>query len=193
MKFNQRKVYFINKDFQSRFILRFVAIATVWAAATVLLFAYLARKRLDTIRYSSYVDIKTTGELLLPITVGAHIVSLFIFAGLLVYAINSLWKKLSSPLKKIKTNISQIAGGDLTNNVTLDSDEEFQDLAADLEGMRSALRARFINIKELQHELSLAVAELDRSIQEGISPSSPVAFLRDAAERMKADVEVFHY
>ena len=28
---NNRKKYFIKKDFQSRFMLRFVAIATVWA------------------------------------------------------------------------------------------------------------------------------------------------------------------
>jgi methyl-accepting chemotaxis protein len=189
--FNQRKIYFIKKDFQSRFILRFVVIATAWAAATVLLFAYLAKERLDTIRYSSYVDIKTTGDLLLPITVGAHIVSLFIFTGLLVYTIHSLWKNLSSPLKKIKTNISLIASGDLANNITLDSHEEFQDLAADLEGMRNALRVRFIRIKEHQEEMSLAASELDRSIHEGISPASPAMFLRDAVERMKADIDAF--
>ena len=185
---NNRKIYFIKKDFQSRFILRFVVIATVWAATTVLLFTYLAKKQLNALRYSSYIDIKTTGDLLLPITVGAHIVSLLLFAGLLAYTIHSLWEKLSLPLKKIKTNISHIAVGDLTNNITLDSDEEFQDMAADLEGMRIALRARFVRIKEQQQRLAAAVAELNRSIHAGTSPVSPMASLRDSIERMKADV-----
>lgn len=192
MELNQRKIYFIKKDFQTRFILRFVVIGTVWAAATVLLFAYLAKKRLDTLRYSSHVDIQTTSDLLLPITVGAHIVSLLIFACLLAYTIHSIWKKLDSPLNKIKINFTRMAGGNLVNNVTLDSDEEFQDLAVDLEGMRSALRARFIRIKEQQQGLALAAAELDRSIHEGISLVSPAASLRDAVARMKTDVEAFH-
>jgi methyl-accepting chemotaxis protein len=188
MLINNRKIYFIKKDFQSRFILRFVVIATIWAATTVLLFTYLAKKQLDALRYSSYIDIKTTGDLLLPITVGAHIVCLLIFAGLLAYTIHSLWEKLSLPLKKIKTNISHIAVGDLTNNITLDSDEEFQDMAADLEGMRIALRARFVRIKEQQQRLAAAVAELNRSIHGKTSLVSPIASLRDAIERMKVDV-----
>lgn len=184
----RRKKIYINKDFQSRFILRFVVIATTWAAATVLLFGYLAKKRLDAVRYSSYVDIKTTGDLLMPITVGAHIVSFLVFTGLLAYTIHSLWKKLSPPLKKIKTNITRIAGGDLTNAVTLDSDEEFQDLAADLEGMRSALHAIFMRIKEQQQNMAAAAAELDRSIHKGISLDSPAESLREAVKRMKDEI-----
>jgi methyl-accepting chemotaxis protein len=188
MPFVKRKHYFINKDFQSRFILRFVAIATSWAAATVLLFAFLAKKRLDAVRYSSFVDIKTTGELLLPITVAAHIISTLIFAGLLAFTIHSLWKKLSPPLTKIKTGISRIAGGDLANTIALDSDEEFQHLAADLEGMRCALRARFMRIRDQQQRLAAAAAELNRSVHEGSSLDSPAASLRDAVAQMSADV-----
>jgi len=188
MLVNNRKIYFIKKDFQSRFILRFVIIATIWAASTVLLFTYLAKKQLDALRYSSYVDIKTTGDLLLPITIGAHIVSLLIFVCLLAYTIHSLWEKLSLPLKKIKTNISLIAIGDLTQNIALDSGEEFQDMAADLEGMRIALRARFVRIKEQQQRLAAAVDELNRSIQAGTSLNAPIASLRDTIERVKVDV-----
>jgi hypothetical protein len=83
MRFKIRKIYFIKKDFQTRFILRFVALATVWAAVTVMLFTYLAEKKLERLRFSSHFDITTTSELLLPITVGAHVVSLLMFACLL--------------------------------------------------------------------------------------------------------------
>jgi methyl-accepting chemotaxis protein len=193
MLFNKRKIYFIKKDFQSRFILRFVAIATAWAAVSVSLFAYLAKKRLDSIRYSSYVDVKTTSDLLLPITISVHVISLLIFAGILASTIYSLWKRLSSPLQKIKSDISMIAIGDLTGRVTIDRDEEFQDLAEDIEGMRSALHKRIVRIKDHQRGLAMAVAELDRSTHEGISPGSSAAFLRDTVERMKAEVEAFHY
>ena len=188
-----RKTYFIKKDFQSRFILRFVAIATIWAVASVFLFAYLAKNRLDAIRYSSYVDIKTTGDLLLPVTISAHVISLIIFAGILAYTVYSLWKRLSSPLQKIKTDITRIAVGDLTGHVMVDRNEEFQDLAEDLDGMRSALRERIVGVKDHQRGLAAASVELARSINEGIDLAAPVASLRNAVARMKDDVNAFHF
>jgi methyl-accepting chemotaxis protein len=193
MPVNNRKKYFINKDFQSRFILRFVAIATVWAAATIVLFTYLAGKRLDAIRYASRVDIKTTSELLLPVTVGVQVISLLAFAGILAFAINSLWKRLSPPLYSIKKDIVRIAGGDLASEVSLSKDEEFQDLAADLEGMRKGIREKIVRLKEHQEALSAAADELIGSAREGKASLSSATSLQAVVERMKADIQVFHH
>jgi methyl-accepting chemotaxis protein len=193
MLFDNRKKYYIQKDFQSRFILRFVAIATVWAGATVLLFIYAAGKRLDEIRYSSHIDIKTMGDLLLPVTVGVQVISLLAFTGILASTINSLWKRLSPPLFSIKKDIVRIAAGDLASKVSLSKDEEFQKLAADLDGMRKGIREKIVRLKEQQAALSSASDELNRSVLEG-RPSLPSAVsLRAAVERMRADVQAFHY
>ena len=193
MAANNRKIYFIDKDFQSRFILRFVAVATMWAVATIMLFAYLAGKRLDAIRYSSYIDIKTTSELLLPVTVGVHVISLLVFAGILATTINSLWKRLSPPLYSIKKDIVRIAGGDLASEVSLSKGEEFQYLAIELDGMRTGVREKIVRLKEQQAVLSAAADELVRSTLGG-KPSLPsAASLQSAVERMKKDVQAFHY
>jgi methyl-accepting chemotaxis protein len=193
MLFNYRKIYFIKKDFQSRFILRFVAIASVWAAATVLLFAYLAEKRLEEIRYSTHITIKTTSELLMPSTISAHVVSLLIFAGILAYTMRSLWQRLSVPLFTIKKELQRIAGGDLMSEVALREHDEFQDLAADLDTMRSKLRERIVRIKERQQSVSAAAAEINRSVLKGKPSLSHAVSLQSALERMKGDVHAFTY
>ncbi|MGC1455705.1 MAG: hypothetical protein WA946_11015 [Nitrospirota bacterium] len=193
MTAHNRKKYFINKDFQSRFILRFVAVAIIWAAATIMLFSYLAGKRLDAIRYSSYIDIKTTSELLLPVTIGVHAISLLVFAGILAATINSLWKRLSPPLYSIKKDIMRIGGGDLASEVSLSKDEEFQYLAEDLDGMRKGIREKFLRLKEQQAVLSAAADELVRStlVEKPSLPS--VTSLQAAVERMTADIQAFRY
>ena len=187
----RRKIYFINKDFQSRFILRFVAVATVWSAASVLLFFYLANKKLEEIRYSSYIDMTTTSELLMPVTIGALAVSLLMFAGILGYAIHTLLHKLSGPLGQIRRDILRIAAGDLTSDIILREKDEFQDLAADLEGMRTELRERIVRIKEQQSMLSAAAADLNKSVQEGNASLQHVASLEAAVVRMKEGVRAF--
>jgi len=193
MIFTNRKIYYIKKDFQARFILRFVVVATIWAAATVMLFAYLAERRLEEIRYSTHISVKTTSELLLPSTVGAHVVSLLIFAGILGYTIHSLWKRLSVPLFTIKKDISRIAAGDLASEVVLRESDEFQDLAVELNEMRNGIRDKIIRIKESQLGVSAAAAELSRSILREKPSTSHAASLQSAVERMKEDVNAFHY
>lgn len=191
MRLKNRKIYFIKKDFQSRFILRFVSVATLWAAATVLLFASLAKRRLEEVRYSSSIDITTTRELLLPITVAAHIVSLLIVAGILAYAIHALWRRLSAPLSTIKSGIAGIARGELAREIVLGKDEEFQDLAADLNGMRSALRDRLIRIRKQQQELAAAAVELNRTALEGKPPAPASASLQLAVEKLREELNAF--
>jgi len=188
---NKRKIYLIKKGFQSRFILRFVAVSTIWSAASVLLFFYLANKKLEEIRYSSYIDMRTTSELLMPVTIGALAVSLLMFAGILGYAIHTLLHKLTGPLGQIRRDISRIAGGDLTSDIILREKDEFQDLAADLEGMRTELRSRIARIKEQQAMLSAAAVELSRSAREGSASLQQVAALETAVARMQEDVRAF--
>jgi methyl-accepting chemotaxis protein len=191
MQASRRRIYFIKKDFQSRFILRFVAIATVWAAISSILFAYLAKERLAGIRYSSHVDITTMRELLLPATVGAHAVSLLVFAGILAYTIRALWKRLDPPLRKIKNDLSMIAECGLSEECMIGKVDEFQDLAADLDAMRTGLREKMVRIKERHRELSNDADALGKSIQEGKPSATQTAMLQSAVEKMKRDIDSF--
>ena len=187
-----RKTYFINKGLQTRFILNFVLVVICWAVATVGIHAYLVARKLDSIRYSSHVDIKTTGELLLPITLGTHLVSLLVFAAILAYAMKSVLQKLSPPLYSIKKDIARIASGDLTGEITLCKGEEFQNLARELEKMRQGLRENVVRIKDQQQALSAAACDIENSISSGNLSMSQLDSLQSAAARMKESMQMFH-
>jgi len=188
-----RRIYFIDKKLQTRFIMNFVLIVIFWAAATVGLYTFMMAKKLDSIRYSSHVDIRTTGELLLPVTLGTHFGSLIVFAVILAIAMQSVWKKLSPPLFSIKKDLTRIAAGDLASEVSLCKGEEFQDLAGELEKMRQKLREHIVKIKDHQQVLSAAAAEIDTSISAGNLSMDQAAALQSAVARMKESVQFFHY
>ena len=190
--FAGRKKYLIKKDFQARFIMRFMLVAIIWASTTVALFAFLAGRKLDDLRYSSHIDLQTTSELLLPITIKVQLCSLLIFAVILAYTIRALWRKFSQPLAALQRSIISIADGDLSYKVTLRKEDEFQDLAAELDEMRVGLRAKFIRIKEQQQALSAAAAELDGAIVDGKPVLSSLAALQAAVAGMKRGVSAFH-
>lgn len=190
---SKRKIYFIKKDFQTRFILRFVFMASAWSAATVVMYAYLAEKKLERLRFSNHIDISTTSELLMPITVGVSAISLLVFALFLTYTFHSLWKRLSPPLVIIKKDLARMADGELTSAINLPEHYEFQDLAAELDAMRRELQGKILRIKEQQLILSATATELSGSIVTGTPSSAHAASLRSAVERMKEYVNAFHY
>lgn len=186
-----RRIYFIKKDFQLRFILSFVAIVTIWAASTVIIYTYLAEKRLDSVRYSSHIDIATMNGLLLPVTLGTHTVSFLVFALILYFAINRIWKKLSPTLHTLKKEIMRISTGDLTSEISLTKYEEFQDLALELDHMRLELKNKIQNIKQQQQIVATAAAGIDKTIHGGGEPTAHAVTLQTALDRIKAEIEQF--
>ena len=188
---NRRRNYFINKDFQIRFIQRFLVTTTVWAVAAASLFAYFAKLRLQGALYSSHLTIKSTAELLGPSTLLAHAIALVLFAALLAYAIYALWKKLSVPLYMLKKDLVRIASGDLVNDVTLREEDEFQKLAAEIDEMRKELRRKLIRIKEKHADVSTAVSGLDRVLLQGQPVSNQAESIKAAAARLLEELHAF--
>jgi methyl-accepting chemotaxis protein len=186
-----RKIYFIKKDFQTRFIVRFVVTTTIWAAAAVSLFALLGNRRLEEVLYSPHINIRTTMELLMPSALQAHVISLALFAAILVYAIYALWKRLSVPLYCLKKDLARVSAGDLGSGITLREGEEFRDLASDLDGMRSGLRQKFVRVKDAHETLSAAASDLERAVLKGRPSAQHVASLRSAVERVKEELNGF--
>jgi methyl-accepting chemotaxis protein len=193
MTFISRRIYFIKKDFQTRFILRFVITATAWAVITVILFVIMAERRLEEVRYSTHIMVKTTSDVLLPSALTAQFITILIFAAALAYAIHSLWMSLAAPLFSLKKDIARIAGGDLVSPVTLREEDEFQDLASELDKMRNDLHHRWARIKERHDRLTEAAGVLHTSVIKGKPSVSHASLLRESVERMKEEINVFKY
>lgn len=189
--FFARRIYFINKRMQTRFILSFILVVACWALATVGVYMYLIDRKMDSIRYSSHVDITSTTDLLLPITAGTHVVSLLVFAAILAYAMRSVWKKLSPPLYSIKKDLARMASADLTGEVSLCRGEEFQDLAYSLEKMREGLRYNINQLKGRQESLTEATKAVEQSLQAGKLSGDEAATLKKAAASMREALQKF--
>ncbi len=187
-----RRKYFIKKDFQTRFILRFVFTATFWAITAVSLIALMAESRLEEVLYSSHINITSTASLLIPSVLQAHTFSLLFFSFVLAYAIQNLWKRLAVPLYSLKKDLSRMAGGDLVNAIGLRDDEEFQDMAEDIDGMRIELRKKFMRIKEGQANLAAVLSTLEKAaLKEGVAKQHSSS-LRAAVSGIKEALNDFN-
>ncbi|RMG02637.1 MAG: methyl-accepting chemotaxis protein [Nitrospirae bacterium] len=144
----RRRNYFINRYFQGRFILLFVALASVGGIIAIGLFNYFAYKKLDDLLYSVHIPAKNINELISPDLIYANLFAFMFVLVVFFFAMNRLTIRITGPLYRIKKDLESIAGGDLSFNITLRYKDEFKDFAQELNVLVEKEREFFGRIKK---------------------------------------------
>lgn len=164
----RRKKYFIAKQSQTRFIVRFVLVGLAGSMITLGLFVSLAHRKIDATLYSMRLPHIGTGELLFHEMLTANLV-IFLFIVLLFAATSwLLLKRLNGPLRKISQDIKRATAGDLTVKITLRKNDEFQDFAEDLNSMLSILQGQLLLARQQNEELRQLVATFLQTGEENV-------------------------
>jgi methyl-accepting chemotaxis protein len=162
----KRKKYFIKKGFQSRFILRFLLVSSLWSILSIALFNFLAYKKIDTILYSMRLPAKNTGSLFLKEVLYANITALIFIVLTFLITARGIHKKIVRSLFRIRVDILRFARGDMGSRVMLSQEDEFKDFAEAFNGMALALQQRFSDIKNHLDRITESVIKL-RVFSEG--------------------------
>ena len=151
----KRRKYFIEKDAQGRFILRFVLLSVLGVLVAIVSFNILSNRRLDTVLFAMKLPEVSPGGILLKEMVYAFLISaVFIVVAFFITA-TRLFRKINGPLLKLASDVRRIAEGDLQTTIQLRRNDEFQGLAGDLNHMAVKLNGRLGPIKRAVSELSI--------------------------------------
>jgi methyl-accepting chemotaxis protein len=156
----RRRNYFIKKSFQSRFILRFLLVSSLWSVLSIALFNFLAYKKIDSILFSMRLPAKDTGSLFFKEVLYANITALgFIILTFLITA-RGIHNKIVRSLFRIRVDILRFSRGDLSSRIMLSHEDEFKDFAETFNGMALDLHQRFSDIKVHLDQLTDTVIKL---------------------------------
>ncbi len=161
MKFRRRK-YVINSGLQMRFSFLFIIVALLGNILAVGAFNILSLRKLDAARWSTHLNVESTGELLYPVFLYVN-VGAFLFITLL-FIILGVWmlRKTTGPLIRMSKDINGVTDGDLSSQIVLRQKDEFKDVADELNIMTEKLRNRFVNIKDKYESISQSVTMLEK-------------------------------
>jgi methyl-accepting chemotaxis protein len=124
----RRKIYYVKKGFQRRFILKYLMLVIAGAVLTnIALYSYSHQLILDYL-YSAHIRIKTTGDIMLyPLMVVAvtTLIAASVSVSVVFFVSN---RRIAQSLERISEGICDVGGGDLTVRVEADKNDEFFDL-----------------------------------------------------------------
>ena len=144
---NRRKNYFIDKGFQSRFIIKFCMLVILTSVLTgVLMYAF--NQGSTTVAFDNLrVVVKTTADFIMPmILVILAVVTLLIsISTILVTLFTS--HHISGPLYKLMMELEKIKSGDLRNPIRIRAKDNLQKVANEFDEMRVEMKASIAEIK----------------------------------------------
>jgi len=179
--------YYINKQYQSKMILKFCLLALLSGTLFCISF-YAAMDRdisggygqaLEGMRYIREAMIRN-----FLYTEAAIIVLL----GIAVAAISLVMShRIAGPLWRLEQTAKSVGEGDLTCEIHLRNTDEIKSLADQMNRMTSRLRTRAGNINTLYKLLSIDIARLkERIVMGGGSKEESLALAREILDRCKS-------
>jgi methyl-accepting chemotaxis protein len=144
---NKRRNYFIDKDFQSRFILKFCLLVVLAGVITTGILYFVGKGSTTVAIVDSRVMVRTTADFLLPVLIQTVLAVMVIF-GIATIVVTLLFShKIAGPLYRFKKALESIKSGDLSANFHLRSYDQLKDLSDELNAMIDKTRERINSIK----------------------------------------------
>lgn len=159
----KRRIYFIEKSFQAKFILKFCALVVLGGLFTIGLLYLLAMQSTTVSFVNSRVVVRTTADFILPVLIQTVAVITVIVGFTMVIVTLLVSHKIAGPLYRLKKVFQELEGGDLSHDFHIRHLDQLQNLADAFDSAIRRLRQKIQAVKDSSRSLG---EELN-GIQEG--------------------------
>lgn len=186
----RRRNYFVLKNFQTRFILPFLAASFLANIIAVTLFIILARKKIDSVLFSMRLPVTSAGVLLSQPAFIACIIAAVAVSLLFLVVFHAMYQKIEGSLRYLGVDLHKISAGNLGFRVTLRENDEFKDFAEKINSMAGELSSRFKALKDQAEDLSKIAETLKNPHDPAKTPAVRLGIKR-AVNSLEEQIKVF--
>lgn len=154
----KRRAYFIEKEFQARFILKFCLLVAIGGLLTVGILYLLAMRATTVSIVDSRVVVQSTANFILPVLIQTVIIVMIIVSLATIVVTLFVSHKIAGPLYRFKKVIQALTEGDFSSEFKIRHLDQLQDLAGALNNMVIKVRSE---LKALQNNFSSLKEKLD--------------------------------
>ena len=146
----RRRILFIDKKFQTRFIVNFCGLVVLGGLITMAML-YLCTMNSNTVAFvNSRVVVKSTADFILPLIVQTVCIVMILIGLATIVMTLMVSHKIAGPLYRLKRVINSLGEGDFSEDFRIRSKDQLQDLARIFNEMIIKLRDR---LKELEKHI----------------------------------------
>lgn len=182
----KRRILFVEKPFQLRFVLKMTGLAAVGTALTSSLLFLLADREFGRVFFSAHHQARGAWEVLLPAVLVSAFAGTCLVAVLAAVVTLHDSHRIGGPLYRFRTNLVAVGRGDLTLVTRLREGDELQPLSGAMNEMTRSLRDKVSAIRAAAMELEAAGRTAAQGPEGAGYPGG-----REAWERLRRAIEEF--
>jgi methyl-accepting chemotaxis protein len=156
----RRRQYFIQKDYQFKFILKFCLIVLAGSILSTAILFFFAQGTLTSSFEHSRLVIRNTATAIMPAVILTNVITLIVIAFATIVAVLLISHKIAGPMFRFEKDFTDIGQGDLTKKVRLREKDQFANLSDSLNIMTATLHEKVVSTEaEVKQLIELASKE----------------------------------
>lgn len=144
----KRRNYFIKKDFQSKFILKFCFILLCGIILSTGLVFIFSQETLTSSFSNSRLVISSTAQAIMPTLLITNLITLGIITIAAIGVTLFMSHRIAGPMFRFEKDIKKIAGGDLNVRINLRKKDQFSEMAGAFNEMASEFHKKITGINQ---------------------------------------------
>ncbi len=160
----RRRHYFIRKDFQGRFVLRFFLAILLGALIFTIILGVFSSHTLTVTYEDSYLRVDRTPKALFLQILRAHGAYILILGVAISIVSVFLSHRIAGPLYRLEKSVEDISKGNLSFRINLRRKDEVKELANLINGMIDTLSGRIQDIRLHTDAVRKALAGLSEDL-----------------------------
>ncbi|MBU4376778.1 MAG: methyl-accepting chemotaxis protein [Candidatus Omnitrophica bacterium] len=145
---NRRKNYFIKKEFQAKFILKFCALVALTALISASVIYLFLSQSVITVFENSRIVIKPSTEFIMPGLILSGLVSIALVGVTTIIIVLFISHRIAGPLYKIESSLEKMGDGDLSFDISFRKNDETKILSEVFNRARRRLNNMISGIKK---------------------------------------------
>jgi len=179
---HKRRSYFINKTFQSEFILKFCGLVILGSIVFGVILYLFSKHTLTTSFENSRLVIKSTADYIFPGILFGGIIAAIITALAASVVVILMTHRIAGPMYRFERYVNEIGFGRLCSDLKIRKKDQFQNMADSLNKMTQGLKFGLGEVKDVSDKLDKLIEELSMS-------SSGEILLREDIKRIVSELK----
>ncbi len=187
---SQRRNYYIDREFQTNFILKFCALVVAGAMLTILLLYFFAQYATTVAIVEARVTVASAADYILPLLVQTVIIATIVVSIAAAAVTLFVSHKIAGPLYRFKQTLNELCAGNFTNQVRLRKGDQLHEFAGEFNEMITIVHDR---VRTAESCISMIRRDIEAIGESGVEESKRRQFneLRQKVAELDKTIKFF--
>ncbi len=182
----QRRNYFINKEFQGRYIFNYFLLAAIGSILFIAVFSFFSSNTLSIVYDNYHLQIGVTPGILFKKILSTQWFFLVLGGGLVVVFTLILTHRIAGPFYRFEKNLDEMLEGDISGKIILRKKDEGKDLAQKMNAFNYMLGDKLAIMENFNAKIAVSSLHLKKAIDEsGVGVEKFLPLLNEILDSQK--------